>query len=171
MKTPLDIHRIRQMLVYDAESGSFTWLCNRKGRAARVGAPAGSKRPDGYISVVVDGIRHYAHRLAWQINVGEIPDGMEIDHIDHDPSNNRIGNLRLVTSSGNRKNRSPDSRNKSGVNGVYWSKNAQAWAVQVRSSRKNNHIGYFKDLQEAVIARRVAEASLGFHPNHGRIAA
>lgn len=163
----MDLNRVRSVVSYDAEAGTFMWLCNRKGGSARVGASAGCTRPDGYVHIVIDGERHYAHRLAWQMEVGLIPSGMEIDHIDHNPSNNKIGNLRLVTRSGNRKNRSRDSRNKSGVNGVHWSENAKAWAVQVRSDRKTKHIGYFKDLKKASEARRAAEAALGFHPNHG----
>ena len=39
----------------------------------------------------------YAHRLVYEAYVGTIPDGMEIDHIDGDPANNHVNNLRLVT--------------------------------------------------------------------------
>lgn len=164
---PVDMERVRQLLAYDADTGAFTWLRNRKGSAARVGALAGCHRPDGYVRIVIDGWIDYAHRWAWRLAVGSIPPGMEIDHIDHNPSNNALSNLRLVTRSGNRRNRSRDSRNKSGINGVHWSENAQAWSVQIRCNRKTTHIGYFKDLQAAAIARKNAEASFGFHPNHG----
>ena len=37
------------------------------------------------------------HRLVWMAFVGEIPDGMEIDHINCVRSDNRLENLRLVT--------------------------------------------------------------------------
>lgn len=163
----VDIDRVRQLIAYDADSGTFTWLVNRKGSAARVGAAAGCNRPDGYVRIIIDGRIDYAHRWAWRIAVGPIPHGMEIDHIDHNPSNNALANLRLVTRSGNRKNRSRDSRNKSGINGVHWSVNARAWCVQIRSNRKTTHIGYFNSLEAAAAARREAEASLGFHSNHG----
>lgn len=159
--------KLTALLRYEPATGRFFWCCNRKGRAARVGAPAGCRRRDGYIQIVIDGRRYYGHRLAWRFEVGPIPDGMEIDHIDHDPSNNRICNLRLVTKSGNRKNRSMDSRNKSGVNGVFWAPHAHAWAAQIRSERKTRHIGYFKSIDEAAQARRQAEVRLGFHKNHG----
>jgi hypothetical protein len=167
--SPANMDRVRAMLAYDAASGEFTWLCNRKGRGARIGGTAGSKRSDGYIKVTVDGTFHYAHRLAWQFAVGPIPHGMEIDHIDHGPSNNRLSNLRLMTKQGNRKNRSRDSRNKSGVNGVYWAPHANAWCVQVRNNRKVKHIGYFKNLEAAAKARLQAEVGLGFHANHGAL--
>jgi len=37
------------------------------------------------------------HRLVYELFVGEIPKGYEIDHIDNDRTNNRIDNLRIVT--------------------------------------------------------------------------
>ena len=165
----MNIERIKSLLSYDAETGQFTWMCNRKGGSARVGARAGSMRDDGYVTVRVDGRAYFAHRLAWVFVVGPIPSGMEIDHIDHDPSNNKINNLRLVTKSGNRKNRSRDSRNKSGFNGVHWAPHANAWCVQIRSERKTRHIGYFKNIKEAEAARLSAEARFDFHPNHGAL--
>lgn len=39
----------------------------------------------------------YVHRLVWKTFRGEIPEGYEIDHIDAEPSNNRIENLQLLT--------------------------------------------------------------------------
>lgn len=159
--------RVRQLLAYDPIAGAFTWLRNGKGRNMRLGSPAGYRRGDGYVRITVDGKSDYAHRWAWRLAVGPLPDDMEVDHIDHNPSNNRLDNLRLVTRSGNKKNRSRDSRNTSGVNGVFWSKNANAWCAQVRSNRHTKHVGYFKDLADAAAARKQAEQGLGFHINHG----
>lgn len=45
----------------------------------------------------------YIHRLVWETYMGEIPDDMTIDHIDSNPSNNHISNLRLATRSDNSK--------------------------------------------------------------------
>ena len=40
---------------------------------------------------------YYAHRVIWEMFNGEIPEGMEIDHINCDKHDNRIENLQLVT--------------------------------------------------------------------------
>ena len=49
--------------------------------------------------------RHVSmHRLMWEIYNGAIPKGYEIDHIDRNPSNNSLDNLRLVTHSENARN-------------------------------------------------------------------
>lgn len=39
---------------------------------------------------------HYIHRLLYKAFIGDIPEGMEIDHKDRDPSNNSLDNLRAV---------------------------------------------------------------------------
>lgn len=44
------------------------------------------------------------HRLVWETFKGEIPEGMVIDHIDGNRSNNSLSNLRLVTQSENMDN-------------------------------------------------------------------
>lgn len=40
--------------------------------------------------------RVYVHRLVWETFMGDIPEQLEVDHIDKDPSNNNINNLRLL---------------------------------------------------------------------------
>lgn len=164
----MSIARIRELLAYSPGDGAFFWLKNRKGNPApRAGDVAGGTRADGYRYIGIDGKRHYAHRLAWLLVYGPIPSGMEIDHIDHNPSNNKISNLRLVTKSANRQNRAKDRRNKSGVTGVFWASHAKAWCAQIRHNRRTKNLGYFKSLMEATAARKAAEAILGFHANHG----
>ncbi len=43
----------------------------------------------------------YLHRIVWESFNGEVPNGYEINHIDHDKSNNTLNNLELVTRSEN----------------------------------------------------------------------
>lgn len=57
-------------------------------------------RPDGY--------KMFCHkrlnRLVYELFVGKIPEGYVIDHIDTNPSNNRLDNLRAVTPKENQNN-------------------------------------------------------------------
>ena len=39
----------------------------------------------------------YVHRLVYETYMGEIPENLEVDHIDENPHNNHLENLRLVT--------------------------------------------------------------------------
>jgi hypothetical protein len=163
----MNVDQLRALLTYDADTGAFTWRAAPPRSRLQAGAVAGCTRADRYVQIVVRGVRHFAHRLAWEFSHGAIPAEHEIDHIDHNPSNNTLANLRLVTKAENRRNRAADSRNKSGVNGVHWSRHANAWEAQIRSNRVSRHLGHFKNLEDAAAARKAAEQSLGFHPNHG----
>lgn len=40
---------------------------------------------------------YLVHRLVWESFNGPIPDGMQVNHIDEDPSNNNLDNLNLMT--------------------------------------------------------------------------
>ena len=55
------------------------------------------------IKLRLNGSRYnrYIHRLIWETFNGSIPDGYEINHINHDKSDNRLVNLELVTHSDN----------------------------------------------------------------------
>jgi hypothetical protein len=66
-------------------------------------------RPNGYHQVELweDGKekKYYVHRLVLTLFKGECPNGYECDHIDRNPSNNHIDNLRWVTRYENSMNR------------------------------------------------------------------
>lgn len=68
---------------------------------------AEKKLPTGYVMVraVMNGRRvvGLAHRLVWQVLRGDILDGLVINHINGDKSDNRIENLEVVTYSENAK--------------------------------------------------------------------
>ena len=110
---------------------------------------------------------YYAHRVAWLIMTGEWPE-LEVDHINGVESDNRWANLRLVTSAENKKNRSLQANNTSGVNGVYWDKTNQRWHARIMVSKRYVSLGHFKSLEEAKEARRLAETRLGFSVRHGQ---
>lgn len=103
-----------------------------------------------------------AHRAIWAIKTGAYPTN-HIDHINGNRSDNRWANLRQVTPAENQKNMKLPKDNRSGVIGVSWAKREQAWVARI----KNMHIGYFKNFEDAVTARKRAERELSFHPNHG----
>ena len=67
------------------------------------------------------------HRIVWEINNGEIPNGAIIDHIDGDRRNNKISNLRLSTIKLNAQNQKMYSTNTSGVTGVYFNKHPEPY--------------------------------------------
>lgn len=48
------------------------------------------------------------HRVVWECFNGEIPDKMDIDHIDNNPKNNSLDNLQLLNHADNLKKRNID---------------------------------------------------------------
>lgn len=76
-------------------------------------------RPEAIV-VGFKGKEYKSHRVIWTFINGEIPDGMIIDHIDGNPFNNAISNLKIKTQPENNLNSSKRSHNTSGETGVYF---------------------------------------------------
>jgi hypothetical protein len=129
---------------------------------------AGMKnKTHGYIYVGVDGKQYLAHRLIW-IMVNEIiPSAMQIDHINHIRSDNRIDNLRLVTCQQNRMNTGLLKNSLSDITGVHWCYRENKWRARIKINRKNISLGYYNCKYQAINARKLAERKYNFHENHG----
>lgn len=145
--------RLQELCLYDPESGLFTWKIPRP--KCSVGSVVGSPEPRGYWVAKIDYRRYYVHRLVWLYMTGHWPSD-EIDHIDRDKSNNRWQNLREVTTKQNMENTGKKKNNTSGEPGVHWSKTERKWVARICHNYKKITIGYFKDFQDAVNARRNA---------------
>jgi hypothetical protein len=145
MKPRLTAERLREVLRYAPATGRFFWRVRLGGAAP--GREAGRPRPTGYSVISVDGIFTYAHRLAWLYVHGRHPDGV-IDHINGDPSDNRIANLRDCTQGENRRN--TRSRAISGFKGVYRSKKKlDRWYARIVLNKKPLYLGSYGSAQDA----------------------
>lgn len=134
----------------------------------KAGSIAGCPNDTGRIRVMLFGRWYKAHRIIWEMHNGPIPEGYEIDHLDHDPSNNRLNNFRLVLGKENAKNRPKNKNNTSGYIGVYWDKEREKWYSQIWVNYKCITLGRFDRMEDAIKARQEAEIKYGFHPNHGK---
>lgn len=79
--------------VFEYKDGFLYWKIKvGSGGSTRIpGDVAGSiKKRDGYTYVKFMRKSFMAHRVIYEIINGDIPIGMEIDHINHDRSDNRI---------------------------------------------------------------------------------
>ena len=123
----------------------------------------GSKKPDGYGQVRHGGRMQYAHRVAYELHVGPIPDGQVLDHICHERDCFNPRHLQPVTQSENMQNRGGlGVNNTSGYRNVRWNKRKSRWRVQVERDGIKHHGGYFRALDDAVAAAERLRKELGF---------
>jgi len=111
---------IKDRLNYNPTTGIFTWRTTLPRMRAKVGDRAGySDDPRGYRRIKIAGKRYLEQRLAVYLMTGEWPVN-DVDHINHDPSDNRWSNLRQCTTKQNHANKKP--RGQLGLIGVTKSK-------------------------------------------------
>jgi len=148
--------QLKEIFKFNSNTGEFLRL-NRKGKVGTMSS--------GYLRIYLLGSSMYAHRLAWIYCYGKSP-GV-IDHIDGNPLNNKISNLRDVTTSINAKNQKLSKSNKSGVCGVRFATASNAWIATVWANGDTRHLKLSKDFFEAVCARKSYDAKNGFTQRHG----
>ena len=95
------------------------------------------------------------HRL-----ILDAPSGVEVDHWDGDPLNNRRANIRPVSRKQNRENQRVNARNTSGYRGVYWNKAAGKWQAYIGHNGKSTNLGIFDDVEAAAEAASAAREEL-----------
>jgi len=140
------IELLRSLLDYNPETGDITWRVCRRPRT-KAGDLAGCT-VQGYRRIGIKNektVNCLAHRIAWALHYGEDPHPHELDHIDRNPLNNRIENLRKVTPSENNMNR--DAYSNSGEKYIH--KRGKGHHIVV----KRKYVGWCKTLEEAVRLR------------------
>lgn len=144
---------LKKALFYNAEVGAFYWLHGVAFRSA--GKRAGHAESTGRgRRITIDGVPYREHRLAWFYVHGAWPT-CHLDHINRDPMDNRIVNLREATVAQNAWNRKR-SKNlaKSGHEGVV--KSFHKWTAIIRQNGQHIFLGNFDTKQGAACA--VADA-------------
>jgi hypothetical protein len=97
----------------------------------------------------------YMHRM-----VAYAAKGLEVDHINNNGLDNRRDNLRVLTQTKNKQNRSRQKNNVSGHSGVFWSDHHGKWVAEVQSLGKKLFIGAFNDVESASHAVAIKKAEI-----------
>lgn len=100
----------------------------------------------GHIAVWHGGKHVLAHRLAWFLTHGVWPT-RPVDHINGNPADNRLVNLRLATTAQNRANSKTNKNNKSGLKGVQF-RNGH-WRAKITNGGVTRHLGVFETAEQA----------------------
>lgn len=102
----------------------------------------------GYIQVEVSGKNFMLHRIIYEMHNGTIPAGLQIDHIDGNPLNNRIENLRLCNQIENRQNSKLSKNNTTGYRGILKTPNNK-YQARLTVNGKKLYLGLFTTPEEA----------------------
>jgi len=156
----VDVSTLNECFICNSEAGSLTWkhrprhhfatdrACNTW-NSCFAGRQAGGRKDNlGYFQVSINDHRVYLHRVVWAMSKGTWP-GTFLDHIDGNPSNNSLVNLREATNQQNSHNRKKNRNNTSGYIGVRWSPRQKKWSAAIRVNWKLLHLGYFDSIDDA----------------------
>lgn len=148
MKKPLpSLDILNDLLEFDFEKGEMRWRRKETNRV-KVGKIAGYTAKNGYKSIRIRGELFLCHRIFWKAFTGKDP-VQGIDHIDGNPSNNCISNLRESTQQQNILNRVVDKSSASGLKGISFHKAMRKWHARVCLNGKIKNLGYYEDPMEA----------------------
>lgn len=151
----LKLEELVSNLNYNPKSGKFFWKTPpRKG--VGIEREAGYTNYLGYRQIRYKKELYHCHKLAYFIEYGEYPE--LIDHINRDPSDNRIDNLRKATHQQNMVNSKTRVDNKTGVKGVF--KLDHRYLAYINRFGKRHRLGLFNTLEEATAARQEAQRIL-----------
>ena len=128
------------------------------------GKKAGWEARGRYPQIYTHGKLHYLHRLVYLYHHSLMPE--MVDHIDNDPNNNKIENLRPADKAKNAYNSKTPSDNTSGFKGVSWGKRRQKWRAYITHNKQRLELGHFQSKSEA--AKTVAEARDRLHGEYAR---
>jgi hypothetical protein len=80
------------------------------------------------------------------------PDGLQVDHINGNPLDNRRENMRLCTTSENTRNQRAGMGGISAFKGVCYHKASAKWLAYIKVNAKQKHLGQFADETDAARA-------------------
>lgn len=177
---PMELSKelLNELLSYDDNTGKLTWNYRDRNHFKTDGSykrwnniwagkeAFSSTGNHGYKQGSVLGTMTLAHRVVWKMVYDSWP--IEIDHEDHDKTNNRLSNLKHVDHLTNCMNTGFSKNNTSGVNGVSFVNKRQKFEAYINAGKKRKFLGYFKTIEEASLAVENAKNELGFHSNHGK---
>lgn len=160
----MNANELKKYLEY--KDGELYWIAKTNRKVLIGGLFKTTINNAGYRICSFNGKTYIHHRLIFLFFNSYLPS--QIDHIDGNPLNNRIENLRPANAFQNQANRKANKSNKSGYKNVNWDERSKSWEVKFMHQSKKIHFGYFKDIELAgLVAVEARNKYQGEYANHG----
>ncbi len=151
----IPVEKLRELI--ELVDGKLYWLPRgiKNWDTCNAGKEAFTTNRSGYKAGQIFGKKYLAHRVIWALHYGEWPT-KHLDHVDGNPLNNLIDNLRESSQQENMFNRRPSANKSSAFKGVSWHKNSKKWRSYITVDDKHISLGYFNEEVAAAKAYDVA---------------
>jgi hypothetical protein len=138
----------------------------------------------GFFAIVDDDMYEYLSQWKWEYSLGyaerhsgsnhirmhrvviNAPVGVQVDHINANPLDNRLENLRLCTVTQNAQNRKIRADSKHGLKGVTFMAKENRWRARITVSGKRISLGRFDTISDA--AQAYVEAAIKYFGSFAR---
>lgn len=161
-----DLRDLKKEIKYDKVTGDLFWTVPFANR--NLSKPIGSNN-DRYKVLIFRQKRYHLHKIVWYLFNGYYPVKGQIDHVNQNTKDNRIENLRYVSSFENSRNKPLRRDNKLGIVGVFFENYTQKYRASIVDNKgKLVRSKRFDSICEAIFWRIVKEKEYGYSINHGR---
>lgn len=170
------VGELASVFEYDPDTGDLIWLEDR-GPNAKAGEPAGTtvQKPHGYCVVMLDGKMYKVHRICWKLGHGIDPGDKEVVHVNENPRDNRLCNLKAVSRSVRALRGKATRASSSGVSGVSRDSKSGKWRARLRVKGRSVSLGLFNMREEAaaaveqarrkILARSITDPAINTYQN------
>lgn len=166
MSTDYFTEYLRENIKYNPETGQLFW--SKPGKMRKLDKPLGSVIPSGHRQLSIMNMSFPAATIIWRLVYGRAPEGI-IDHINHNPDDNRLCNLREAVNKENALNRKAYPRPLTPhIPHNIEQRPSGNYRAHVQKNRRIHYSPTVKTLDEAILLRDQLLEKLGFHENHGK---
>ena len=134
-------------------NGNVTTLYDSKGECFLIDTDQLEKvlKYNWYVDVRKGYVDSTSHKIKYRkLHKYLLDTNLTVDHINRNPRDNRLSNLRICTTAENNRNKKVRNDSRTGVKGVHYEPNKKKkYRARIQLNGKRMTIGYFETIEEA----------------------